>query len=76
MRQLILIISSGIMLFLGIPALLFAVSQLQTSPQLYDYGLNTFAGFVFLSLFLGLILTITGIAILYKSKLIKTLIQR
>jgi len=67
----IFLVPSTIMLFLGIPLVIIPSVVFLSHPDSLYYGLSTVTGFYFLMLFVGLILTIPGILLLYKSKLIR-----
>ena len=68
-KQILRLGISGFLIFLGITLLLFPVSQFLKNPDALYYNLSTFTGFLYLLLFVGIIMTIIGIDILYKSKL-------
>lgn len=75
-KQLILSILSGILLFLGISIIITIVPELQNQPISHFFKPHTFHNFILHLLIIGIILTIMGITCLYKSKLIKTLIHK
>ena len=75
-RQVLVVISSGILLFLGISIIIVTVPELQNQPISHFFEPHTFHNFIFLLHCVGIILTITGIVVLYKFKLIRTLIKK
>lgn len=75
-RQVLVVISSGIMLYFGITLLQLPVKAFQEKPISHYFEPYLFHDFIFGALFFGIILTVMGIICLYKSKLIRTIIHR
>lgn len=68
-KQTLLLIISGVLLFLGIPSILFSLFYLALKyPEIF-YNLDSLAEFLYLWLFVGLTLTITGTVLISKYKL-------
>jgi len=57
------------LLFLGIPSIIFSLFYLALKyPEIF-YDLDSLVEFLYLWLFVGLVLTITGIVLVFKYKL-------
>lgn len=75
-RQVFVVMLSGILLFLGISSIILTVPELENQPISHFFEPSTFHNFIFHLLIAGLILTCMGSVLLSKSKLFRKFLYK